>query len=77
MEADRSFAEGVKVAQELELGDRSFARRRRLGFHCENLRPGERTYGMHLTPADVRREGIRDLSTRVLQSARAKVSLTN
>jgi homoserine dehydrogenase len=73
MEAGRSFAEGVKVAQELGIAETD---------PSHDVDGWDSTVkicalanvlmGMHLTPADVRREGIRDLSTRALQDARAE-----
>lgn len=73
MEAGRSFAEGVKVAQELGIAETD---------PSHDVDGWDSTVkicalanvlmGMHLTPADVRREGIRDLSTRTLQAARAE-----
>jgi len=73
MEAGRSFAEGVKMAQELGIAETD---------PSHDVDGWDSTVkicalanvlmGMHLTPADVRREGIRDLSTRALQAARAE-----
>jgi homoserine dehydrogenase len=73
MEAGRSFAEGVKVAQELGIAETD---------PSHDVDGWDSTVkicalanvlmGMHLTPADVRREGIRELSTRALQVARAE-----
>ncbi len=73
MEAGRSFAEGVKMAQELGVAETD---------PSHDVDGWDSTVkicaianvlmGMRLTPADVRREGIRDLTTRSLQAARAE-----
>jgi homoserine dehydrogenase len=73
MEAGRSFAEGVKMAQELGVAETDSS---------HDVDGWDSTVkicalanvlmGMRLTPADVRREGIRDLTTRALQAARAE-----
>lgn len=73
MEAGRSFAEGVKMAQELGVAESD---------PSHDVDGWDSTVkicalanvlmGMRLTPADVRREGIRDLTTRALQAARAE-----
>ena len=73
MEAGRSFTEGVKMAQELGIAETD---------PTHDVDGWDSTVkicalanvlmGMRLTPADVRREGIRDLETRALQAARAE-----
>ena len=73
MEAGRSFAEGVKMAQELGVAETD---------PSHDVDGWDSTVkicalanvlmGMRLTPVDVRREGIRDLTTRTLQAARAE-----
>lgn len=73
MEAGRSFAEGVKMAQELGVAETD---------PSHDVDGWDSTVkicalanvlmGLRLTPADVRREGIRELTTRALQAARAE-----
>ena len=73
MEAGRSFDEGVKMAQELGIAETD---------PSHDVDGWDSTVkicalanvlmGIHLTPAEVRREGIRNLNPRVLQAARAE-----
>jgi len=73
MEAGRSFAEGVKMAQELGVAETD---------PSHDVDGWDSTVkicalanvlmGMRLTPVAVRREGIRDLTARTLQAARAE-----
>ena len=73
MEAGRSFEEGVKMAQELGVTETD---------PSHDVDGWDSTVkicaltnvlmGIHLTPGEVKREGIRNLSTRMLQTARAE-----
>jgi homoserine dehydrogenase len=73
MEAGRSFDEGVKMAQELGVAETD---------PSHDVDGWDSTVkicalanvlmGIHLSPADVRREGIRNLNPRMLQAARAE-----
>jgi homoserine dehydrogenase len=73
MEAGRSFEEGVKMAQELGITETD---------PSHDVDGWDSTVkicalanvlmGIHLTPGDVKREGIRNLTPRVLQAARAE-----
>ncbi|HKR61673.1 MAG TPA: hypothetical protein VJS64_18445 [Pyrinomonadaceae bacterium] len=73
MEAGRSFEEGVKMAQELGVTETD---------PSHDLDGWDSTVkicalanvlmGIRLTPAEVRREGIRNLTPRMLQAARAE-----
>lgn len=73
MEAGRSFEEGVKMAQELGVTETDPSHDvdgwDSVVKICALTRVLMR---IPLTPAEVRREGIRNLSTRALQSARAE-----
>lgn len=73
MEAGRSFDEGVKMAQELGVAETD---------PSHDVDGWDSTVkicalanvlmGIHLKPAEVRREGIRNLNPRMLQTARAE-----
>jgi homoserine dehydrogenase len=73
MEAGRSFDEGVKIAQELGVAETD---------PSHDVDGWDSTVkicalasvlmGIHLRPAEVRREGIRSLNPRMLQAARAE-----
>lgn len=73
MEAGRSFAEGVKMAQELGVAETDPSHDVDGWDSAVKICAlANVLMGMRLTPADVRREGIRDLTTRALQAARSE-----
>ena len=73
MEAGRSFEEGVKMAQELGVTETDPSHDVDGWDSTVKICALARVLmKIPLTPADVRREGIRNLSTRMLQAARAE-----
>ncbi|HKR22986.1 MAG TPA: hypothetical protein VJS17_10340 [Pyrinomonadaceae bacterium] len=72
MEAGRSFAEGVKMAQELGVAETDPSNDVDGWDSIMKICAVARVIlGMPLKPSDVRREGIRELDTQTLQAARA------
>jgi homoserine dehydrogenase len=73
MEAGRSFEEGVKMAQELGVTETDPSHDVDGWDSAVKICALARVLmNISLTPANVRREGIRNLSTRMLQAARAE-----
>ena len=72
MEAGRSFAEGVKMAQELGVAETDPSNDVDGWDSIMKICAVARVIlGVPLKPSDVRREGIRELDTQTLQAARA------
>lgn len=73
MEAGRSFEEGVKMAQELGVTETDPSHDVDGWDSAVKICALARVLmNVPLTPAEIRREGIRNLSTRMLQAARAE-----